>query len=366
MANKLRVSKSGSGAPTAITPDFLGQIYIDETSGTRYEATALTKGSWVDKLSLKENAANKKTSLTDNSDTYYPTQKAVKTAVDAKQDALGFTPENVANKKTTITDSDIDYPTCKAVNTGLSGKQNTLGFTPENVANKKTSLADNSDTYYPSQKAVKTAVDAKAPSASPTFTGTVTLPKAVNIKDTSADHEYQLGVSELAANRTVTLPLLTGNDTFMFKDFHKASSSEINTGTEDNKYVTPDALAGSNAFTKTVQQYCVEWGTELAVADGVGYIIIPAECNGMNLISARADVITAGTINASTFDIYNVTDSTTMLSSAISIASGATSGTGTVDTAHDDVATGDIIRIDCDSISTTPPKGLIVTLSFRL
>ena len=152
----------------------------------------------------------------------------------------------------------------------------------------------------------------------------------------------------------------------MFKDFHKASSAEINTGTEDNKYITPDALAGSNAFTKTVQQYCVEWGTELAVEDGVGYIEIPAECNGMNLISARARVGTAGTTNASTFDIYNVTDSTSMLSSAISIASGAKSGTGTVDTSHDDVATGDIIRIDVDTLSTTKPKGLIVTLAFRL
>ena len=91
MANKLRVSKSGSGAPTAITPDFLGQIYIDEDTGTRYEATALTEGSWVDKLSLKENVANKKTSLTDNSDTYYPTQKAVKTAVDAKTDKSTLT-----------------------------------------------------------------------------------------------------------------------------------------------------------------------------------------------------------------------------------------------------------------------------------
>ena len=79
----------------------------------------------------------------------------------------------------------------------------------------------------------------------------------------------------------------------------KATSAEINTGTDETKYVTPDALAGSNAFTKTVQQICVEfWGTELAVADGRLYII-PAECNGMNLISARADVITAGTTNAS-------------------------------------------------------------------
>ena len=167
-------------------------------------------------------------------------------------------------------------------------------------------------------------------------------------------------------DRTVTLPLLTGNDEFMFKDFHKASTAEINTGTENNKYITPDQLAGSKAFTKTVQQICVDFATELAVADGVGYIVIPAECNGMNLISARADVITPGTTNASTFDIYNVTDGVSMLSSAISIASGAKSGTGTVDTAHDDVATGDIIRIDVNTLSTTKPKGLIVTLAFRL
>jgi len=39
------------------------------------------------------------------------------------------------------------------------------------------------------------------------------------LDDTSADHTYIFGVSELAANRTVTLPLLTGNDTFVFNDF---------------------------------------------------------------------------------------------------------------------------------------------------
>lgn len=213
---------------------------------------------------------------------------------------------------------------------------------------------------------IKTEIDAKAPLASPTFTGTVTLPKTTEIQDTSADHQYVLGVSELTADRTVTLPLLTGDDTFLFKDFHKATSAEINTGTENDKYITPDALAGSNAFTIPVQQYCVEYATELEVADGVGYIEILEKCNGMNLISARATVGTPGTTNASTFDIYNVTDGVSMLSSAISIASGAKSGTGTVDTAHDDVATGDIIRIDVNTLSTTKPKGLIVTLAFRL
>ena len=47
------------------------------------------------------------------------------------------------------------------LNDALNLKQDALGFIPENVANKKTTLDDNSDTYYPTQKAVKTAVDAK-------------------------------------------------------------------------------------------------------------------------------------------------------------------------------------------------------------
>lgn len=54
-----------------------------------------------------------------------------------------FTVDQSANKT-------IDLGT---VVTDVSGK--------ENVSNKKTTLADNSDTYYPTQKAVKTAVDAK-------------------------------------------------------------------------------------------------------------------------------------------------------------------------------------------------------------
>ena len=54
----------------------------------------------------------------------------------------------------------------KFINSDLATKQDALGFTPENSANKKTSLDENSDTYYPTQKAVKTAVDAKADDSS--------------------------------------------------------------------------------------------------------------------------------------------------------------------------------------------------------
>jgi len=80
-----------------------------------------------------------------------------------------------------------------AVQTQLNGKQDALGFTPENVANKKTTLDDNSDTYYPSQKAVKTAVDANLPLAGGTMTGEITLGEnAAIVHDNalSADGKY--------------------------------------------------------------------------------------------------------------------------------------------------------------------------------
>ena len=47
---------------------------------------------------------------------------------------------------------------------------------------------------------------------------TLTVPVLTSpqINDTSADHQYLVGVSELAADRTITLPLLTTNDEFTF------------------------------------------------------------------------------------------------------------------------------------------------------
>jgi len=47
-----------------------------------------------------------------------------------KQNALGFTAENVANKQTDLTASATKYPTVNAVNTGLALKQNALAYTP--------------------------------------------------------------------------------------------------------------------------------------------------------------------------------------------------------------------------------------------
>lgn len=147
-----------------------------------------------------------------------------------------------------------------------------------------------------------------------------------------------------------------------------AIASEVTTGTDTSRAITPDALAGSTIFGRKSLSIQVTAGdAEVATGDGQAYITIPEALNGMNLVRAQATVVTAGTTNATTVMVHNLTDASDMLSGAISIASAGTVGTvGTIDTDEDDVATNDIIRIDVDSVSTTPPEGLMIILEFQL
>jgi len=87
-------------------------------------------------------------------------QTDLQSALDAKQDSLGFTAENVANKSTTLSAdqaSNTKYPSVKSVYDWATGLfQTALGFTAENVANKSTNVVTDqaSNTKYPSVKSV--------------------------------------------------------------------------------------------------------------------------------------------------------------------------------------------------------------------
>lgn len=108
----------------------------------------------------------------------------------------------------------------------------------------------------------------KAPLASPTFTGTVTLPKTVEIQDTSADHQYVLAVSELTADRTVTLPLLTGNDEVVFKDHTQTLTNKTLTSPKINEDVALTATATQlNTATNAWTAFTPSW-TNLTVGSG--------------------------------------------------------------------------------------------------
>lgn len=160
-----------------------------------------------------------------------------------------------------------------------------------------------------------------------------------------------------------------------------ASIAETNTGTDANKAVTPDALAGSNFGSRTAQLVVFDFTTDTATGDGKYYFVIPAELNGMNLVGVSAQVVNAGTTSTLNVDLArcaavatgNMCSGTVvdMLSTNLTVDSGenksATAATAAViDTNNDDVATDQVISVDVDAVHTTAAKGLIVTLSFRL
>jgi hypothetical protein len=152
----------------------------------------------------------------------------------------------------------------------------------------------------------------------------------------------------------------------------RATSAEINTGTDTEKIISPDALAGSNLAVKLVS-FCLN-GTIVLTTSDKAYWRVPAEYTGMNLVSAKGSNGTGAAGSSSsgnpTFTVKNVTDNQQMLSTSLTIDSGeytsASAATpAVIDTAHDDVATDDLIEIAVTT-SGTGTTYATVTLGFQL
>ncbi|NCW70015.1 MAG: hypothetical protein EBV86_15925, partial [Marivivens sp.] len=78
------------------------------------------------------------------------------------------------------------------------------------------------------------------------------------INDTSANHQYVFAVSELVADRTVTLPLLTGNDTFVstfagqtISDLGTVTTANIDGGSIDGTTIGASTAAAITGTTIT-------------------------------------------------------------------------------------------------------------------
>ena len=100
--------------------------------------------------------------------------------------------------------------------------------------------------------------EAVATAATQTLTNkTLTSPVLTTpqINDTSSDHQYIFAASELVADRTVTLPLLTGNDTFVFEAHTQTltnktlTSAVLNTGVSGSAVLDSDTMSGASATT---------------------------------------------------------------------------------------------------------------------
>lgn len=117
-----------------------------------------------------------------------------------------------------------------------AGKVNTPSGTTAGVSVLRLLLAsevsyDGTDSGL-SATDVKDAIDELTSEKADASGGAIVSPvlDGPSINDTSDDHQYVFGVSELTADRTITLPLLTADDTFVFEAFVQ---------TLTNKRVTP-------------------------------------------------------------------------------------------------------------------------------
>jgi hypothetical protein len=150
-----------------------------------------------------------------------------------------------------------------------------------------------------------------------------------------------------------------------------ATSGEVTTGTDTGRTIPVASLAKSNIYG--VKAGCFRVVAETVDVDttsGVFYFWIPQALDGLSLLRANAMVDTAGTTNATTIQVRNLTKYggfDALQSTGISIASGATIGTaGTIATSYDDVSTNDKIKVYVTGQSTTKPKGLSVVLEYQL
>lgn len=150
-----------------------------------------------------------------------------------------------------------------------------------------------------------------------------------------------------------------------------AIASEVNTGTDATRAVSPDALAGSNFGIRYYSLLIFDYTVDVATGDGKAYFVVPPGLNGMNLVYVHGKSITAGVTGTMDVQIHNVTDAVDMLSTKLTTDSAET-GTDTaatpyvINTSNDDVASYDLLRADFDAVQTTKAKGYILTLGFQL
>lgn len=131
--------------------------------------------------------------------------------------------------------------------------------------------------------------------------------------------------------------------------------------------VSPTSSHGA-AAASVLELKVVDDLTALATGDGILTFAIPSALGGYNLTAVASYVTTVSSSGLPTVQIRNVTQTADMLSTRITIdVSEFTSYTATtpavIDTANDDVATGDLIAVDVD-VAGTGSKGLGVILTF--
>ncbi len=160
----------------------------------------------------------------------------------------------------------------------------TVASLPGHIRDVKSQILDENDmvsddaTTPASQQSIKAFVEAGASTlTNKTLTSPVLTTPQLN--DTSEDHQYITAVSELTGDRTVTMPLLTGNDTFVFAAFAATltnktlTSPVLNTGVSGTAVLNEDDLS-TDSDTQIATQQSIKAYVDL---DSTGSVMHDAE-----------------------------------------------------------------------------------------
>jgi len=156
------------------------------------------------------------------------------------------------------------------------------------------------------------------------------------INDSATDHQYIFAVANLAADRTVSLPLLTGNDTFTFNAF--AATLTNKTIDSDNNTITNIVNADIKASAGIVDTKLATIATGNKVSGSAVQLSGTSAIEDSSGLRVKAGV--AGTGLSLSSQVLSVDASQSQITTVGALNSGSiTSGFGTIDTGSSNITT---------------------------
>lgn len=200
-------------------------------------------------------------------------------------------------------------------------------------------------------------ITGKAPLASPTFTGTVTLPVALTgvLRADTGVVSVDTDITDLVTAASLTLA----------GKVELATSTEINTGTDTTRAMPVDQFVASNRNVRYILYRVIDSATNNATGTTLGGDLEIPFTGTITEIGAYVD--TAGTTGLMTIDV-NKNGTTIMTTNKVTLdsteKSSRTAATAAALTTTA-ITAGDLITVDVDAIQTTPAKGLTIRLGIR-
>ena len=303
-----------------------------------------------------EKTSNKKTTLTDNSDTFYPTQKAVKTAVDTKFN----TPTGTTSQYLRGDGSLETFPTIPDVS-DLQSKAFVVSTNQTAVNDASYTVVANSTFTDP------TPVEGKGYRVF-VRNGTATINSVGYTEGTTILRLYHSGswVSYVSlpdsnfvpTSRTINGLDLSANRTLTASDVGAPSGSGTSSGTNTgDNFILTGAPVQSNAGTSGALRYLGFSDNQVGTTETSRRVFIPKACTLKNFY-----VRTSGTQPASGNHVLTILKNGVATSIVVTIPSGSAAGIFSDITNQESFAQGDEISIQAVN-NASATSAIIVSYS---